>query len=206
MWRWRDKVRTRTDCASDWRWCGCSRSHQGWSQSPGRCPSCPGWQWEQGLSRNLSQSRKMWQPKEQIYGQGQLDGRKTSQSSVSQLSNHLFGKPGAASLSDPLPGVDSSVDPDGGAVGSTSAELGRGWKRGNKYSEQWTKVRSFSTDLKHVQGATLVAAANHNFADQAGILSHQHVLETVDLKGNHTWVCCRPDAWLVHQPVKTSQP
>lgn len=66
----------------------------------------------------------------------QLDGRKTSQSSVSQLSNHLFGKPGAASLSDPLPGVDSSVDPDGGAVGSTSAELGRGWKRGNKYSEQ----------------------------------------------------------------------
>lgn len=45
------------------------------------------------------------------------------------------------------------------------------------------------TYLEHVQGATLVALTNHNLADQAGILSHQHVLETVDLKGNHTCVC-----------------
>lgn len=45
------------------------------------------------------------------------------------------------------------------------------------------------TYLEHVQGATLVALTNHNLADQAGILSHQYVLETVDLEGNHTCVC-----------------
>ena len=36
--------------------------------------------------------------------------------------------------------------------------------------------------LQHVDGATLVALTNHNLADQAGILAHQHVLEVVDLK------------------------
>lgn len=38
-------------------------------------------------------------------------------------SKHLLGEPGAAGLSDPLPGVDPGVDPDGGTVGSTGAEL-----------------------------------------------------------------------------------
>lgn len=67
----------------------------------------------------------------QIHGQELLDSTKISEHSVSQSSNHLFGKPGAARLSDPLPGVDSSVDPDGRTVGSTSAELGQGLRRGN---------------------------------------------------------------------------
>lgn len=42
---------------------------------------------------------------------------------VRQVSKHLLGEPGAAGLSDPLPGVDAGVDPDGGTVASTSAEL-----------------------------------------------------------------------------------
>lgn len=37
------------------------------------------------------------------------------------------------------------------------------------------------TYLEHIQGTTLVALTDHNLADQFGILSHQHVLETVDL-------------------------
>lgn len=36
---------------------------------------------------------------------------------------YLLCKPDPAGLSDPLPGVDASVDPDGGAVVSPSAEL-----------------------------------------------------------------------------------
>lgn len=36
---------------------------------------------------------------------------------------HLLGEPGAASLCDPFPGVDSSVKPDTRFAGSTSAEL-----------------------------------------------------------------------------------
>lgn len=42
------------------------------------------------------------------------------------LSKHLFGEPRAAGLRDPLPGMDPSVDPDGGAVRSTGAELQEG--------------------------------------------------------------------------------
>lgn len=38
---------------------------------------------------------------------------------------YLLGKPDAAGLSDPLSGVDSSVDPDGRTVGSPSAELSK---------------------------------------------------------------------------------
>lgn len=55
---------------------------------------------------------------------------KNNRVAVSQLSNHLLSEPGAASLGHPLPGVDSSVDPDGGTVASTSAELRRGSKQG----------------------------------------------------------------------------
>lgn len=51
---------------------------------------------------------------------------------MSELSTHLFSKPGATSLRHPLPGVDSSVDPDSGTVASTSAELGRGREQGNE--------------------------------------------------------------------------
>lgn len=47
---------TRITFLSVLRWSGCSRNHQGWSQSPGRCPFCWGWWWEQGLFQNLSQS------------------------------------------------------------------------------------------------------------------------------------------------------
>lgn len=36
---------------------------------------------------------------------------------------YLLCKPDPAGLSDPLPGVDARVDPDGGAVVSPSAEL-----------------------------------------------------------------------------------
>lgn len=45
-------------------------------------------------------------------------------------------------------------------------------------------VNGFSSDmlyLEHIQGAALVALANHHLAHQTGILSHQHVLELVDL-------------------------
>lgn len=107
---------------------------------------------------------------------------------VSQLSNHLFSKPGAARLSHPLPGVDSSVDPDSRTVASTSAELRRGSRRGNE-SNLCANTRcqkSCLTCLQHIQRATLVALTNHNLADQAGVLSHQHVLETVDLKRSHS--------------------
>ncbi len=40
-----------------------------------------------------------------------------------ELSKDLFGEPGATGLSDPLSGMDSSVDPDGGTVASSGAEL-----------------------------------------------------------------------------------
>lgn len=86
--------------------------------------------------------------------------------------------------------MDSSVDPDSGTVASTGAELRRGKKRGNEsnlWANQWTS--SGLTYLQDIQGATLVALANHSLADQAGILSHQHVLETVDLKWSHSHVC-----------------
>ena len=36
--------------------------------------------------------------------------------------------------------------------------------------------------LEHIEGTALVALTDHDLADQVGILSHQHVLETVDLK------------------------
>jgi hypothetical protein len=36
---------------------------------------------------------------------------------------NLLGEPGAASLSDPFPGMDSCVKPDTRSVGSTSTEL-----------------------------------------------------------------------------------
>lgn len=51
----------------------------------------------------------------------------------------------------------------------------------------WYQTACF-TYLQHIQGATLVALTNHDLADQAGILSHQHVLETVDLKQSHTHI------------------
>lgn len=35
--------------------------------------------------------------------------------------------------------------------------------------------------LEHIQGTTLVALSDHNLADHVGVLSHQHVLEIVDL-------------------------
>lgn len=35
--------------------------------------------------------------------------------------------------------------------------------------------------LEHIQGTALVAVTNHDLADKVGVLSHQHVLETVDL-------------------------
>ena len=35
--------------------------------------------------------------------------------------------------------------------------------------------------LEHIQGTTFIALTNHQLADHVGILSHQHVLETVDL-------------------------
>lgn len=37
------------------------------------------------------------------------------------------------------------------------------------------------TYLEHIQVTTLVALTDYNLADQVGILSHQHVLEGVDL-------------------------
>lgn len=192
----------------DWsgsRCCGCSRSHRGWWQSPGRCPSCSGWQWERDLSRNRSQSRKTQQSREQIYIQGPL---KNNWVAVSRLANHLFSEPGAASLSHPLPGVDSSVDPDSGTVASTGAELGRGSKQGNEANpcaNTWYQKSCF-TNLQHVQGATLVALTNHNLADQAGILTHQHVLEAVDLKPSHTlWISFNPNTFLMELREQTLQ-
>lgn len=35
--------------------------------------------------------------------------------------------------------------------------------------------------LQHIQGTALVALTNHYLADHAGVLSHQRVLEPVDL-------------------------
>lgn len=63
---------------------------------------------------------------QQVSGQKlQRQWRETTTSKKQPKSHleHLLGEPGAAGLSDPLSGVDSSVDPDGGTVGSTSAEL-----------------------------------------------------------------------------------
>lgn len=36
--------------------------------------------------------------------------------------------------------------------------------------------------LEHIKRTPLIALTNHYLADQVGILSNQHVLETVDLK------------------------
>lgn len=38
------------------------------------------------------------------------------------------------------------------------------------------------TYFEHIQRAALIALTNHDLADQFGVLSHQHVLKTVDLE------------------------
>lgn len=42
----------------DSRWSGCRQSRQGWSWSPGRYPSCPGWRWGRSHVHNHSQSSR----------------------------------------------------------------------------------------------------------------------------------------------------
>lgn len=101
---------------------------------------------------------------------------------------HLLGEPGAAGLGDPLPGVDAGVDPDGGTVAS-SAEL-RDRREGGCQALGAQCPKTLSSGffwfllfyLEHNQVAALVALTNHQLAHQTGILSHQHVLELVDLK------------------------
>lgn len=47
--------------------------------------------------------------------------------------------------------------------------------------------------LEHIQGTALVALTDHHLAHQTGILSHQHVLELVDLnqkKRSHSLILC----------------
>lgn len=39
--------------------------------------------------------------------------------------------------------------------------------------------------LEHIKRTAFVALANHYLADKVGILSHQHVLEAVDLNERH---------------------
>lgn len=44
----------------------------------------------------------------------------------------LLGRPDASGMRDPLPGVDSSVDPDGPALRTSSAKLGKKHQAPNK--------------------------------------------------------------------------
>lgn len=105
---------------------------------------------------------------------------------------HLLGEPGAAGLGDPLPGVDAGVDPDGRTI-SSSAELQDRKEGGCQILRNKCLKTFFIIDvssfllfyLEHSQVAALVALTNHSLAHQNGILSHQHVLELVDLKQQH---------------------
>lgn len=44
---------------------------------------------------------------------------------------------------------------------------------------------SFFFYLEHIKRTAFVALPNHYLADKVGILSHQHVLEAVDLNEKH---------------------
>ena len=125
--------------------CGCRRSHQGWSQSPKRYPFCSGLRWGWGHYHSQSQSTwwkkynlifvfiisfqrekighlAMWR-RTRTWWDIQMKKQLQQWKRKMESSRHLLSKPGTTGLGDPLPGVDTGVDPDGGAIGSASAEL-----------------------------------------------------------------------------------
>lgn len=52
--------------------------------------------------------------------------------------------------------------------------------------------------LEHIKRTAFVALPNHYLADKVGILSHQHVLEAVDLNERHNNASVECDMILYH--------